>query len=54
MSLFFIVGPVTDFVREGVKKTIESVIMIIPRRTPPPLFFENFERLSFFIKGMDI
>ena len=25
--------------REGVKKnTIESVIMIIPRQTPPPLF----------------
>ena len=25
-------------IREGLKKTIESVIMIIPRRTPPPLF----------------
>ena len=24
--------------REGVKKNIESVIMIIPPRTPPPLF----------------
>ena len=28
-----------DKAREGFKKkTIESVIMIIPRRTPPPLF----------------
>ena len=28
--------------REGVKrKPFESVIMIIPRRTPPPLFFKT-------------
>ena len=31
-----------------VKKNIESVIMIIPRRTPP-LFFENCDRLRFFV-----
>ena len=31
--------------REGVKKKpIESVIMIIPRRTPPPSFLENCDR----------
>ena len=27
-----------DLIREGFKKTIESVIMIIPHRTPPTFF----------------
>ena len=40
---------ITIMLREGVqKKPIESVIMIIPHRTPPPLFFENCDRLRFF------
>ena len=35
-------------IREGVtKQNIESVIMIIPRRTPP-LFFENCDCLTLF------
>ena len=35
-------GSTCVYIREGVnkKKTIESVIMIIPCRTPPPLFWE--------------
>ena len=37
--------PLPCFLGEGLKKnTIESVIMIIPRRTPPPSFFENCHR----------
>ena len=30
------------------KKIIESVIMIIPRRTPPPSFLKNVIALRFF------
>ena len=36
-------------VREGLKKSIESVIMIIPRRTPPPpLVLKTVIALRFF------
>ena len=36
-------------IREGVKKKpIESVIMIIPRRTPPPSFLKTVIALRFF------
>ena len=33
---------------EGVKKAIESVIMIIPRRIPPPSFLKTVIALGFF------
>ena len=34
--------------REGKKKPIESVIMIIPRRTPPPSFLRTVIALGYF------
>ena len=40
-----------DPFREGLKKTIESVIMIIPRRTPPPSFLRTEIALGFFFWG---
>ena len=38
----------SSLLREGLKKPIESVFKIIPCRTPPPLFFENCDRLRVF------
>ena len=37
---------------EGLKKTIESVIMIIPRRTPPPSFLRTVIALGFFFRDV--
>ena len=39
-------------VREGFKKTIESVIMIIPGWTHPPLFWELWSPLGFFFRDI--
>ena len=38
----------TRVLREGVKKTIDTVIMIIPRRTPLPSFFRTVIALGYF------
>ena len=37
-----------DWTREGVKKPIESMIIIIPRWTPPPSFLRTVIVLGFF------
>ena len=44
-------APWKCFLIEGFKKTIESVIMIIPCQTPSPLFFRTVIALGFFFLG---